>query len=157
MLVFFTKLTVFWWLVTVIFLSNCVIFCNGITFSRSTGPYRASDEWAIGWVPLGTLGNSYTDFDLKNHINPQRSTCKPASSLLPVASNLRIFLPVPCSKNTINQIHVEWHVATKRLTFSIQKIFDEKTFDKKITALGFIGWKKIWICSYNIRISENSW
>jgi hypothetical protein len=58
------------------------------------------------------------------NINP-RSTCKPASTLLPVASSLqhpcynnvlRLFLPVPCTKSIINQ--KEWHVATKRLEIS---------------------------------------
>jgi hypothetical protein len=61
--------------------------------------------------------------------NPQRSHCKPASTLLPVASSLqhpcsnnvlRLFLyHVHCTTNTINQ--KEWHVATKRLTFKYRK------------------------------------
>jgi hypothetical protein len=44
---------------------------------------------ALVRVPVGTLGISSTDFDLKTHIHPQRSPCKPASTLLPVASSLQ--------------------------------------------------------------------
>jgi hypothetical protein len=59
---------------------------------------------------------------LKSHIYPQRSPCKPASTLLPVASSLqhpcsnnvlRLFLYHVQQKNTINQ--KECHVATKHL------------------------------------------
>ncbi|MFN9983349.1 MAG: hypothetical protein ACK53Y_25705 [bacterium] len=46
---------------------------------------------------MGTLGKSSTDFDLKTHVYPQRSPCKPASTLLPVASSLQH----PCINNVL--------------------------------------------------------
>jgi hypothetical protein len=74
---------------------------------------RASDVHGI--ESRWELGNSSTDFNLKKtNINP-RSTCKPASTHLPVASSLQhpcnnnvllLFLPVPCTKSTINQKRV---------------------------------------------------
>jgi hypothetical protein len=74
------------------------------------------------WViPLGTLGNSSTDFDLKTHIHPQRPPCKPASTLLasslqyPSSNNvLRLFLS-HVQRNIINQKRV----ACRHQTFSI--------------------------------------
>jgi hypothetical protein len=71
-----------------------------------------SDCGAQVRAPLGTLGNSSHDFDLKTQVSPQT---QPASPLHPFNNNvLRLFLHVSCTKNNkINQ--KERHVATKGL------------------------------------------
>ncbi len=84
---------------------------------------RASDVRGTG-LSLGTLGNSSTDFDLKTHVYPQRSPCKPASTLLPVASSLQH----PCSNNVwrlflyhLQQTKKSKRVACCHQTFNVYK------------------------------------
>jgi len=73
---------------------------NSASFRWRTFRYwavKATDDVSvIGSSPVGALGNSFTYFDLKTHINSHHSTCKPASILLHVASSLQH----PCNNIT---------------------------------------------------------
>jgi hypothetical protein len=72
-------------------------------------------------VPVGTLGISSTDFDLKNPHTPTTVTLQarfnPTSCRFqPTTSMQQLYImsdPVSCTKNTINK--KKWHVANKRL------------------------------------------
>ncbi len=90
---------------------------------------RASDVQGIGSSPIGDTGQFlywlWPHYQHKPTLNMQTSfnPSSVASSLqLPCNNNvLRLFLPVSCTKSTINQ--KEWHVATKRLMFSSKSFF----------------------------------
>jgi hypothetical protein len=66
------------------------IYDNGYTWIEVCARHRFESLWGHWVIPLLTLTLTF-------HVYPQRSHCKPTSTLLPVASSLQH----PCSNNVL--------------------------------------------------------
>ena len=104
---------------------------------------RASDVQGIGSILIGDTGQFlywlWPHYQHKPTLNMQTSfnPSSVASSLQHPCNNnvLRLFLPVSCTKSTINQ--KEWHVATKRLNLvlenkQIKRMFSLRYFNNPL-------------------------